>query len=394
MVVRWHLALLSGMGINSFRISTSWARIFPNGDDAAPNEEGLMFYDSLFDEMIKNGMEPLVTLSHYEMPLNIPLKYNGWFNRKTIKMFAKYCKVVMERYKGKVKHWILVNQMNLITYESFNHLGIPSDKVSNLLEAKYQAIHHELTACGQVIREGRAICPDFKIGMMAYYGNAFPATGDSKDVLAALKYAQMQYLYSDVLVRGYYPAYFYRFLEDNNLNIIFKKSDYEDIKNTVDFVSFSYYYTMNIDSNSKEPYANPYIKTLNDWGWGIDPTGLRIALNEYYDRYQLPIMVTENGMGFFEELDTDNTLHDNYRIEFYKLHIEQLKEAIKDGVELLGYYPWGPIDLVSCSSSEMSKRYGFIYVDLDDHGNGSGKRYVKDSYYWYKKVIHSNGEIL
>jgi 6-phospho-beta-glucosidase len=388
------LALLGGMGLNSFRTSISWARIFPNGDDLEPNEEGLKFYDNLFDEMIKNGMEPLITLSHYEMPINIPLKYDGWLNRKTIDMFVRYCEVVFNRYKDKVKYWILVNQMNLITHESFNHLGIPSDRVENLLEAKYQGVHNELVACGRAIKIGKSINPDFQIGMMVIYANAFPATGSSADVLAALKNNQMQYFYSDVLVRGYYPNYAFRFFEENKLDITFEETDEEDLKNTVDFVSFSYYYSLNIDRESSEPFINPYIQEKNDWGWGIDPIGLRVALNDYYDRYQLPIMITENGMGFLETINEDGTIHDDYRIQYYKKHIEQILESLKDGVEVIGYYPWGPIDLVSCSSSEMSKRYGFIYVDLDDYGKGSGKRYLKDSYYWYKKVIETNGKEL
>jgi 6-phospho-beta-glucosidase len=388
------LKLLAGMGMKSFRTSISWARIFPNGDDESPNEEGLKFYDSLIDEIRKNGMEPLITISHYEMPVNIPLTYQGWYNRKTIEFFVKFCNTLFERYQGKVRYWILVNQMNLIDFESFNHLGVPSDMVENLQEAKYQAVHNELVACGIAIKNAKAIDPNFQMGMMSYYGNAFAATGDSKDVLAAVKQNQLQYFISDVLVRGYYPTYMSRFFAENNITIDFAKGDEEALRNTVDFVTFSYYYTMNISADSDKAYSNHFIKSHNEWGWGSDPVGLRIALNQYYERYQKPIMITENGMGFYENVNKDGTIHDDYRINYYREHIVQLKEAIKDGVDLIGYYPWGPIDLVSCSSSEMSKRYGFIYVDLDDYGKGSGKRYKKDSYEWYKKVIESNGETL
>ena len=388
------LALLAGMGLKSFRTSISWARIFPNGDDAEPSEEGLKFYDDLLNEIIANGMEPLITISHYEMPVNIPLSYNGWYNRKTIDLFTRYCETILKRYKDKVRYWILVNQINLVTHESFNHLGIPSDRVENLLEAKYQGVYHELVACARAMKMGREINPDFQFGFMSYYGNAFPATGSSEDVLAALKYNQLQYYYSDVLVRGCYPNYMFRYYEDNGLNIKMEDRDFKDFEHTVDFVTFSYYYTTNISVKSIEPYGNPHVQGKSDWGWGIDPVGLRVALNEYYDRYQLPVMITENGMGFYETLGADQTIHDTWRMEYLKKHIEQIKEAVKDGVEVIGYYPWGPIDLVSCSSSEMSKRYGFIYVDLDDYGKGSGKRYRKDSYDWYKKVIESNGEDL
>lgn len=391
------LKLLAGTGMNSFRTSISWARIFPKGDELEPNEEGLKFYDALIDEIIANGMEPLITLSHYEMPLYLTTKYNGWYDRKMIDFFTRFLEVLFKRYKGKVTYWILVNQMNLITHESFNHLGIPSDRVENLVEAKYQGVHNELVACGRAVKIAKEIDPSFQIGMMSYYGNSYPATCKPEDVLAALKNNQMEYFYSDVLARGYYPSYAYRFFEDKGINITFGEKDEEDLKNTVDFVTFSYYYTRIIDAESSKKedpsYANPHLKA-NDWGWAIDPIGLRIALNEYYDRYQLPLMITENGMGFYEQLNENNTIEDDYRIDFLRQHIEAMKEAIHDGVELIGYYPWGPIDLVSCSSSEMSKRYGFIYVDLDDYGKGSGKRYKKKSYDWYRQVVDSNGENL
>jgi len=388
------LKLLAGMGLNSFRTSISWARIFPNGDDQSPNEEGLKFYDSLIEEIIKNGMEPLITISHYEMPLNIAMTYNGWYNRKTISFFTKYCSTLFERYKDKVKYWILVNQINLISHESFNHLGIPSDRVDNLEEAKYQGIHNELVACGMAVRDAKQINPNFQIGMMSYYGNAFPASGKSADVMMAVRQNQQQYFFSDVMVRGYYPGYINRHFAENNIVIQWAEGDREALKNTVDFVSFSYYYTMNISAEAGTVYPNPFVTESNAWGWGSDPVGMRIALNQYYDRYQKPLMITENGMGFYETLEADGTIHDEYRIRYFREHIGQLKEAVRDGVEVIGYYPWGPIDLVSCSSSEMSKRYGFIYVDMDDYGNGSGKRYKKDSYDWYKKVILSNGEVL
>lgn len=391
------LKLLGDMGLNTFRTSISWARIFPNGDEKEPNEKGLAFYDKLIDSIIDNGMEPLITLSHYEMPLHLTTEYNGWYNKKTIDFFVKFASTVLNRYKNKVKYWILVNQMNLIVHESFNHLGIPEDRVDNLKEAKYQGLHNELVACSGVVKEAKKINENMQIGMMSYYGNLFPETGKSGDVLAALRHNQMEYYCSDVLARGTYPNYAYRFFEENNIKVEFGDNDLEDFKNTVDFVSFSYYYTRLIsekDFGKDDPsQMNPHIEA-NDWGWGIDPVGLRIALNEYYDRYQLPLMVTENGMGFYESLNENSTIEDDYRIDFLRQHIEQMKEAIYDGVELLGYYPWGPIDLISCSSSEMSKRYGFIYVDLDDYGKGSGKRYKKQSYDWYSKVIKSNGEVL
>lgn len=390
------IKLLAGMGLKSFRTSINWARIFPNGDDVEPNEKGLAFYDALFDELLEYDIEPLITLSHYEMPLNIAKKYNGWYSRETIEMFVKYSTVVMNRYKDKVKYWILVNQINLIDFESFNHLGIPSDTVDNLLEAKYQGLHNELVACGRVIKNGKKINPNFQIGMMEAYMNVYPETGSSKDALAALKANQLNYYMSDVEVFGKIPNYMYRFFEDNNLNIEITSEDINDLENTVDFIAMSYYYTMNINGEAGDIHSNKHIdeSQSNDWGWGLDPVGLRVALNEFYDRYRKPIIIAENGMGFAEELDENGEIHDEYRSHFLREHIIQMKEAIHDGVEVIGYYPWGPIDVVSCSSSEMEKRYGFIYVDIDNQGKGSGKRFIKDSYYWYKKVIDTNGEDL
>ena len=387
------LALLAGMGLNTFRTSINWARIYPNGDDETPNEEGLKFYDNLIDEMIKNGMEPLITISHYEIPLNVCMKYNGWANRKTIDMFVKYCKTLFERYKGKVKYWILVNQINLYQSETFNHLGIPSDRFDNLEEAKFQGIHNELVACGRAIKIAREIDPNFKLGVMTCYHNCYAEIGSSENEMVAIKHNQLEYYYTDVEVRGKIPSYMERFYREKGFDIEITDQDIEDLKNTVDFVSFSYYGSTTIDVNGKEA-RNKYNTKVNEWGWASDPVGLRYALNDYYDRYQLPLIVAENGMGFYEKPGEDGQIHDDYRITCLKEYIEQLKEAIDDGVDLIGYYPWGPIDIVSCSSSEMEKRYGFIYVDLDNHHNGSGKRMPKDSYYWYKKVCESNGEVL
>ena len=390
------LKLLGELGLKSFRTSISWARIFPNGDEEEPNEKGLEFYDNLIDEMIKNGMEPMITLSHYEMPLNLTLKYDGWYSREVIDLFEKYCRVLFDRYHDKVKYWIVVNQINLIGHESFNHLGIAEDKVSDLNSAKYQGVHNEMVACARATRYAHENYPDMQIGMMLCFAGAYAQTTRPEDQLATFKHNQMEYFFSDVLLRGYYPGYAFRFFEDHNIHVEFGETDEEDLKYTADFFSFSYYYTMLC---SKESYENGNKvfrnKELpaNPWGWSFDPAGLRIILNEVYDRYQKPIYITENGTGCYDKLE-NGKIHDPYRVEYYRDHIEAVKEAIKDGVDVRGYYAWGPIDIVSCSSSEMSKRYGFIYVDLDDYGKGSGKRIKKDSFDWYHKVIKSNGQDL
>lgn len=390
------LKLLAGLGLKTFRTSINWSRIFPNGDDQTPNEAGLRFYDDLFDEILKNGMEPMITISHYEMPLHLTTAYKGWYSREVIDFFVKYCSTVFDRYAGKVKYWIIVNQINLIGHESFNHLGVAEDVVDDLKSAKYQAVHNEMVACARATKYAHEHYPEMQIGMMLCGGPDYPASCKPEDMLATLKHNQMEYFFSDVLLRGYYPGYAFRFFEDNHIQVEFGEHDEEDLKNTADFFSFSYYYTQICSKesyeNGNEVYRNKELPA-NPWGWTIDPIGFRILLNEFYDRYQKPIYVTENGIGCYDKLE-DGQIHDSYRVDFFREHIAQMKEAIKDGVDVRGYYAWGPIDIISCSSSEMSKRYGFIYVDLDDYGKGSGERIKKDSYAWMQKVIASNGEDL
>lgn len=390
------LKLLAGLGLKTFRTSINWSRIFPNGDDKEPNEAGLKFYDDLFDEILKNGMEPMITVSHYEMPLNLTMSYKGWYSREVIDFFVKYCNTVFDRYAGKVKYWILVNQINLIGHESFNHLGVAEDVVEDLRSAKYQAVHNEMVACARATKYAHEHHPEMQIGMMLCGGPDYPASCKPEDMLATLKHNQMEYFFADVLLRGKYPGYAFRFFEDQGIHVEFGEQDEEDFKNTADFFSFSYYYTQVCSQESYEKgndvYRNKELPA-NPWGWTIDPVGFRILLNEFYDRYQKPIYVTENGVGYYDKLE-DGQVHDDYRVDYYREHIRQMKEAIRDGVDVRGYYAWGPIDIISCSSSEMSKRYGFIYVDLDDYGKGTGKRIKKDSYAWMQKVIASNGEDL
>jgi len=391
------LKLLKELGLKTFRTSINWARIYPNGIEEEPNEAGLKFYDDLFDEILKNGMEPMITISHYEIPLYLTTEYKGWYSREVIDFFVKYCKTVFDRYAGKVKYWIIVNQINLIVHESFNHLGVAEDVVEDVLSAKYQAVHNEMVACALATKYAHEKHPEMEIGMMLCGGPTYPASCKPEDVLANMRHNQMEFFFCDVLLRGAYPGYAFRFFEERGIQVEFGEGDEEALKNTADFLSFSYYYTRICSKESYEKdnsaYRNPELPA-NPWGWTIDPLGLRYMLNEYYDRYRKPIYITENGCGYFDKLEEDGTVHDPYRVEYFKAHLEQMKEAIKDGVDLRGYYAWGPMDIVSCSSSEMSKRYGFIYVDLDDYGRGSGKRIKKDSFAWYQNVIRTNGEEL
>lgn len=390
------IALMAEMGFGCFRTSIAWARIFPNGDDEQPNEAGLKFYDDLFDECRKYGIEPIVTLSHYEMPVNLVLKYNGWLNRETIEFWNRYCTVVFARYHDRVKYWIPFNQINLI---SFNTLGFLQQKEEEELHATFQAVHHQLLAQAYAKRIAKDYDSQLKVGVMLSDKTVYPATCKPDDVLFATRKNQMHYFFADVAMRGQYPRFAFRYFEDHGFSVQFEEGDEQLLReNTLDFVNFSYYYTKIVspetNTDSLRDFSdNPYLK-LSDWGWAVDPVGLRNALNIYYDRYQCPIMITENGLGAADTVEPDGSIHDSYRIDYLRDHIAQMKEAVRDGVDLIAYTMWSPMDIVSCGSSEMKKRYGLIYVDLDDEGNGTCARTRKDSFYWYKHVIETNGEEL
>lgn len=390
------IALMAEMGFKSLRTSIQWARIYPNGDDEKPNEAGLKFYDDLFDELLKYGIEPIITLSHYEMPINLVTEYNGWANRKTVDFFVRFAETCFERYAKKVKYWITFNQINLL---SFNTLGYMDGTFDNEQQIIYQSVHHQFVAQALCKKVSKKYRDDFMIGTMLSDKIAYPATCKPEDVLFNTIKNQMQYFFSDVAMRGEYPRYAYRYFEENNVVLHFEDGDEELLKeNTMDYLSFSYYYTLTNDAekntmNPRDKTQNPYLK-LSDWGWAIDPKGLRTALNNYYDRYGCPLMITENGFGAVDTVEADGSINDDYRIDYLRDHIIAMKEAIEDGVELIAYTMWSPMDIVSCGSAEMKKRYGLIYVDLDNLGNGTRERKRKKSFYWYKKVIETNGEEL
>lgn len=392
------LKLLKELGLKSFRFSINWSRIFPNGDDATPNEAGLQFYDDLLDELHRLEMEPIVTMLHYETPVNLTLKYKGWVQRETVDFFVHYAETIMKRYRDKVKYWIVINQINLIHFESFNSLAFCVDQVENIEQAKYQAIHHQFVATALVKQKAKIINPDFEMGMMVADCTASPESCDPNDVVFALQRNRQQYFFTDVSFRGAYPGYMLRYFEEQGIQINMEESDAAVLReNTMDFLAVSYYYstTVSYEKNTMSPTSvtkNPKIKA-NPWGWGIDPKGFYYALSQYYDRYQKPLLIAENGFGMYDTLE-DGKVHDDYRIDYLREHLVQLKEMMKDGVEVIAYCAWAPIDIVSCSSQEMAKRYGFIYVDIDNLGNGSKKRYKKDSFKWYQEVIATNGETL
>ena len=395
------IALFAEMGFKTFRLSIAWPRIFPNGDELEANEAGLKFYDDVLDECLKYGIEPLVTISHYEFPVGLSLKNNGWVSCETVDHFERYCKVLFERYGSKVKYWLTFNEINILSMTAFLSGGILTDGVSNMKEAMYQAIHHQFIASAKAVKLCHAMLPDAKIGCMLARQESYPMTCHPEDVWESLQNDHNNLFFTDVQVRGEYPAYTARFFKENNINLKYEEGDAQLLKEgKVDFLSFSYYMSSVSQrkvegdvnhGNMMFGVKNPHLE-YSEWGWAIDALGLRITLNKLYDRYQVPLYVVENGLGAKDEVDADFYVEDDYRIDYLRQHIVAMREAIQDGVELMGFTPWGCIDLVSASTSEMSKRYGFIYVDADDYGKGSYKRTPKKSFNWYKEVIASNGE--
>ncbi|MEC1416186.1 glycoside hydrolase family 1 protein [Bacillus safensis] len=397
------IALFAEMGFKVFRLSISWARIFPTGLEDKPNEEGLAFYDKVFDECAKYGIEPLVTMSHYEMPITLTEKYNGWMSRELVPLFEKYARAILERYKNKVKYWITFNEMNMNLNSLYTGAGILEDLVDHKLQAAYQASHHQFVASALTVKAAKEIIPDVQIGCMINQIEAYAKTTKPEDQLQAVKSNQLNMFYPDVQARGEYPTYMVKYFADNQIKLDIKEQDEQILKEgTVDFVAISYYMSHVAEAREDaaelagtfdSPIKNEHLE-LSQWDWPIDPMGLRISLIKLYDRYQKPLFVCENGLGARDTLTQDGKIHDDYRIDYLKKHIEQMKEAVKEGVDLMGYTPWGCIDLISCGTSQMTKRYGLIYVDQDDQGNGTLNRYRKDSFFWYKNVIASNGEDL
>lgn len=407
---REDISLFAELGFKCFRTSIAWTRIYPNGEEDAPNEEGLKYYDDVFDECLKVGIEPVITLSHFEMPYALVEKYGGWRDRRLIPLFVKFAVTCFKRYQKKVKYWMTFNEINNQAnynseYSIYSNSGVQYRKGECREKTMYQVSHYELVASALAIEQGRKLMPDAHFGCMIAMCPIYPEACRPEDILMAHKAMEKRYYYTDVHVFGTYPA---------NITSLWRRKGYdmdvtaEDLaalkRGCVDYIGFSYYMSFVIrkkDGNTHYDYdetndlvKNPFLP-ISDWGWQVDPVGLRYALNWFTDHYRLPLFIVENGLGAYDRVEEDGTIHDSYRIEYLRDHIEQMKLAVdEDGVDLIGYTPWGCIDLVSASTGEMSKRYGFIYVDRQDDGTGTLKRLKKDSFEWYRRVIESNGEAL
>lgn len=396
------IELFSELGLKIFRTSICWSRIFPNGDDEKPNEEGLKFYDDLFLKLKEKGIKIFATIMHYDIPVNLVVKYGGWKNRKLVDFYTRYVEVLFNRYKDIVDYWLPFNEINAARFAHWDGISIIAEKEDNLDQTVFQSLHHQFIANAKAVELAKKIVKKNNIGAMVAAFTIYPGTCNPADVMQTLtdqRYSN--YFYFDVMARGYYPTYMKPLFQKLNVHIHMEPGDEELLReNTVDFLSFSYYasqiasvnedFEVTTGNMAGSVYANPYLEK-SDFGWSVDNMGLRITLNKLYDRYQLPLFVAENGLGAFDQFK-DQTVHDDYRIEYLKKHVEAMRDAIEDGVDLFGYTMWGIIDIVSCGPLTMDKRYGVIYVDRDNDGKGTNKRYKKDSFEWYKKCISSNGE--
>lgn len=394
------IALFAEMGFSCLRVSIAWSRIFPQGDETQPNEAGLAYYDRLFDELARHHIQPMVTLSHYEMPLGLVQNYGGWGNRQLINFFLRYARTVFQRYQHKVKLWLTFNEINMSLHAPFTGVGLPGDSSK---AAIYQAIHHQLVASALAVKACHEIIPDARIGNMLLGGLMYPLTCKPEDVFETLQQNRSWQFFGDVQCRGAWPGYMLRQLHEQGIELDITDEDRAALRETVDFISFSYYMSGCVTAdealnqqargNVLSMVPNPHLSS-SEWGWQIDPIGLRTLLNMLWDRYQKPLFIVENGLGAKDCPQADGTIEDDYRISYLNDHLLQVAEALKDGVEIMGYTSWGPIDLISASKAEISKRYGFIYVDRHDDGAGSLTRSRKKSFFWYQRVIATQGDSL
>ncbi|EJP27287.1 6-phospho-beta-glucosidase [Streptococcus anginosus] len=399
------IQLFAEMGFKVYRMSLSWTRIFPNGNDETPNEAGLVFYEKIFQELKKHKIEPLVTLAHFDVPVALIKKYGAWRDRRMIDAYVHYAETVMTRFKGLVRYWLTVNEINILLHQPFVGGGLIFSEDENVEEVKYQAAHHQLVASARVTELAHKIDPENQVGCMLAGGSHYPYTCRPEDYFEAIQRDHGEYFFIDVQARGRYPRYALKKFEREGLSVQMTEKDLKVLaENPVDFVSFSYYASRTVSSHPEDYEAttgnlfksikNPYLSST-EWGWQIDPQGLRNSLNQLYDRYQKPLFIVENGLGAKDQPDENGYVDDEYRIDYMREHLKAFKAAVEvDGVELMGYTSWGCIDLTAASTGQMSKRYGFIYVDCDDEGKGSLKRSKKKSFDWYKQVIVSNGEDL
>lgn len=390
--------LMKEMGFNSYRFSIAWSRLYPDSSYQEPSQKGLDFYDKVINAIIDAGMEPIITIMHYDIPIWVIKEFGSFAEDTVVDLYMKYATTLLERYGKKVKYWIPFNQINLLQYCGFKSIGVLKDSSDNFEQEQFRAIHNQFKCNALIKKLALDINPEMKIGVMLADCTFIPHTCHPKDVVLAMRRNRMQYFYADVNLRGEYPKSVLKYMHDNNISVNITDEDKKLFKEyKLDYLAFSYYYSRTVDHhkdtmNPADITENPYL-TGNDWGWTIDPDGFYNVMCQYHDRYNVPLMVAENGYGYSDVFE-DGTVNDDYRIDYLREHIKSMKDAIDDGVEVLAYLPWTSIDLVSSGTAEMSKRYGFVYVDRDDFGKGTNDRFKKKSFYWYQKTITSNGKDL
>lgn len=395
------IGLLAEMGLRIYRLSISWSRIFPNGDDAEPNAEGIEFYRNVLEECRRHGIKVFVTILHYAIPVNLVTRYGGWKNRELIDLYLRYVRVLFENFGDLVELWLPFNESNAGRFHPYNGVGLIPDQHPHYDQDVFQALHHQFVANALTVKLARQMLPGKRVGCMIARFCHYPATCRPEDVMQQIHDEQYtNWFYTDVMARGAYPRYMDRYFEAKGIHVHFDEGDAELLKQyTSDFIAISYYFTQvstadqnwaKTDGNLVIANKNPHLQA-SEWGWQLDPTGLRVTLNQIFDRYEMPIFIAENGLGATDTLEEDGSVHDPYRIDYLRQHILAMRDAIDEGVDLFGYTIWGIIDLVSCGSIEMTKRYGTVYVDADDEGNGTFDRYKKDSFEWYRQCIQANG---
>lgn len=392
------IKLFAEMGSSVFRFSICWTRIFPKGIEDEPNEDGLKFYENIVDECLKYHIEPLITICHDEIPAYLADNYEGWLNRFTIECYLKLCKVLFERFKGKVKYWLTFNEINSLN----GYIALGCTRYDDY--SRFVGAHHMFIASAKAVKMCHEMIPESMVGAMYASSPCYPLTCKPEDVFMQLQVRRRTFYFADVMMRGYYPGYAKMILEQKGVELPLEPGDEEILKEgALDFYSFSCYRSTTVNVDTKFPIngidimsmdTNPYLETTA-WGWPVDPMSLRYLLNEVYDRYQKPIFIAENGLGEIDQADENGYVEDDYRIDYLKAHFKEIRKAIcLDHVDVFGYTMWGCIDLVSLGTGEMKKRYGWIYVDMDDLGNGTKKRIPKKSYYWMKEFLTTNGENL
>lgn len=399
------IKLFADMGLKCFRFSIAWTRVIPDGDGEVC-DKGLDFYEAVVDECLKYGIEPLITINHFDAPINLINKFGGWKDARMIDAFLKLCEALFKRLGNKVKYWLTFNEINMLLHLPFMGAGILFKEGEEKNQVLYTAAHHELVASAKAVIMAHKMMPDAMVGCMLAAGQFYPFSCNPDDVYKGMEADRDNYFFTDVQARGEYPVWALKRMEKANVKLTISEEDKKTLKEgTVDFISFSYYSSRCVSADPEvcKNYAkgnavfasvkNPYLKA-SEWGWQIDPLGLRITCNTLYDRYNKPLFIVENGLGA-KDIIEDGKIHDTYRIDYMREHIKAMNAVInEDGIPLLGCTFWGIIDLVSASTGEMSKRYGMIYVDLDDKGEGTYNRLKKDSFYWYQKVIKTLGEDL